>query len=195
MENPKTLDGIVIDTDFRAWINYELLLQDPRPSDESKMVYIMKMLFPAPPRLTERLMQLISLFYACGRDIDADGDDPAGRGAKPYCFKVDRQRIKAAFLATYGFNPWDRDYWHWWDFRAAFDHILGDQFKALVDIRTTDTSTLKGRAKQKMEQLQQRYRLTTQEDLELEQQSHDLARAYREGNLAEYVKRLNSEGG
>ena len=194
MENPVTLDGIAVDTDFRAWVNYELILQDPRPTDESKMIYIMKMLFPVPPRLTERLMQLISLFYACGRAVETSEDSPAGQSFKPYCFKIDRQRIKAAFLAEYGFNPWDRAYWHWWDFRAAFDHLLGDQFKAVVDIRTMDVSTLEGPRKRKMQQLQQQYQLKTLDDLELEQQSNDMARAYREGNLAEFVRRINGEG-
>ena len=194
MEKPTTLNGMIIDTDFRAWINFELLLQDLRLTDEARLMCIIKILFPVPPRLTEDMLPILHYFYLGGRtltldeEVEEDGDAPGG---KLYCFREDKARIKAAYMAEFGFDPWALDYLHWWDFRACFFHLLGDQFKSVISIRSTDLSKLTGKNRIDMERLQKRHRLKTADDLTIDKYNQDAAEAYKAGNLADFIRRLN----
>lgn len=149
-----------INSDFRASVLFELLMQDDDVDDVKKLERALELYFPdGSPKgedLTE-IFKAIIWFYRCGRSDKekkpgkpqkAEGDGEAteetteepedtGSGERAYSFDYDDEYIYAAFRQQYGINLTEVEYLHWWEFRAMFkglDHNC--EFAKIMGYRT-----------------------------------------------------------
>ena len=137
-----------INSDFRASILFELLMQDDEVSNIKKIENAIGLYFPKGYPVNEDVndvFQAIIWFYRCGRsdkerkidkpeidDADDYDDEPVA-----YSFDYDDEYIYAAFRQQYGINLNTIKNLHWWEFRAMFkalDHNC--EFVKIMGYRT-----------------------------------------------------------
>lgn len=106
---------VSINTDFRASIEFELIMQDDMLSDEEKLIKILLLYYNQIPENINEALEQCLWFYSCGK---------LGKKRKSsktlYRFDTDAEYIYSAFLAQYGMDIVDIPYMHWWKFRSLF---------------------------------------------------------------------------
>lgn len=126
-----------INTDFRAGIEFETLIQKGGAS----FFDVLSLFFGAqiPPDY-EAALQAVMLFYCCGDMPEQKGTPKTTNQA--YSFEVDSAAIYADFWRYYGINLWE-DNLHWWIFRALLSGLPEkSEFQQRVYYRTCDTKDL-----------------------------------------------------
>ena len=129
---PKTVlvDGweYSIRTDFRIFILFELLWQEPGLDPGEKVRRSLLLCYPQVPRDYSQAVEALLWFYKCGREESRQKQEAASRHrpGRIYSFDHDAGYIYAAFLSQYGIDLQDIEYLHWWKFRALFN-ALSDQ--------------------------------------------------------------------
>ncbi len=130
-------------TDFRVFILFELLWQDPDMEPAEKIRRSLLLCYPEVPGDYGPAVEGLLWFYKCGRQESRRKQEAASRrGAeKVYSFDHDAGYIYAAFLSQYGVDLQDIEYLHWWKFRALFN-ALSDQteFVKIMGYRSIDIS-------------------------------------------------------
>lgn len=186
-----------INADFRTWIAFERLLSDERATPTAKTNFIFTAIFGLIPINELEALQMCIKFYSCNHERknikNSDNDKEI-----MYDYNIDRQRISAAFLSEYGFNPWERDYLHWWEFKAMFEGLLGLTFKRVCEVRTMDLTDLKGEQLMNAKESQDNYRIWTKEKVrEVEARKEadsELKKAWKSGETrAAYLRKLNEK--
>lgn len=142
------VDGtdIPINTDFRASIAFEELMQDARLTDEERISGILEAYFgdaalPTVSRLCAdgkagALFQAIMDFYRCGAP---EPPKPQKSERRAYSFSTDEKRIYAAFSDQYGLDLYSVEYLHWWKFSAMFSALSDTtEMAKVMHIRTAE---------------------------------------------------------
>ena len=126
------VDGsnIPINTDFRASIRFEALMQDARRTDEERVSGMLEAYFgesslPAvyaacAAGKAEALFQAVMDFYRCGAP---EPPQSSRQTKRTYDFIADERRIYAAFSEQYGVDLYAVPYLHWWKFSAMFSGL------------------------------------------------------------------------
>ena len=194
---PRTVCGRPVNTDFRAMVQLELLIQDREVPAEQKVSLGLGLLFTrglGDLTLTEAWDGL--LWYYRGGDIPepSEPEKPAqGRQSAPskprrvYDFEQDAGRIYAAFWQVYGVDL-QQTALHWWAFRSMLFALPDSCLQGkIMGYRATDVSKLKGAEKKRVQQLQRLYAIrsdTTEEGMSAaarDRQLRDRAKArYKE---------------
>lgn len=147
-----------INSDFRASILFELLMQDDDVDDVRKLERALELYFPdgCPEEDLTEVFKAIIWFYRCGRsdkerkpgkpkktagddteEPEQEPEEEQGSGQRAYSFDYDDEYIYAAFRQQYGINLSEVEYLHWWEFRAMFkglDHNC--EFAKIMGYRT-----------------------------------------------------------
>lgn len=144
-----------INSDFRASVLFELLMQDDDADDIQKLERALELYFPYGCPEGESITDIfkaIIWFYRCGRsdkewrpsrpqrgegDDTEEGREDAGSSEKAYSFDYDDEYIYAAFRQQYGIILTEVEHMHWWEFRAMFkglDHNC--EFAKIMGYRT-----------------------------------------------------------
>lgn len=147
-----------INSDFRASILFELLMQDDDVEPTEKLEKALGLYFPDGYPDGEDITDIfkaILWFYRCGRtdkekkisrpngsenaedDQNSDDEPDSGPSERAYSFDYDDEYIYAAFLQQYAIDLADIEYLHWWKFRAMFkglDHNC--EFAKIMGYRT-----------------------------------------------------------
>lgn len=135
-----------INTDFRASILFELLMQDDDVNEYEKIIQSLQLYFEEYPEGEDivDVFKAIVWFYRCGRNDkerkrESSGDEDGGSKPKrAYSFDYDDEYIYAAFRQQYGINLATVKYLHWWEFRAMFKALDHDcEFVKIMGYRTT----------------------------------------------------------
>ena len=144
-----------INSDFRASVLFELLMQDDGVDNLRKLERSLELYFPdGYPEQEDpaEVFKAIIWFYRCGRSdkerkpsatketAGEQSEEPEEQGSveQAYSFDYDDEYIYAAFRQQYGINLTEVDYLHWWEFRAMFkglDHNC--EFAKIMGYRTT----------------------------------------------------------
>lgn len=124
---------IRIQTDFRASVRFELLVQDTGLRTQQSMIQALEIYFGdqlrrIPPDGGQEAFERMVWFYRCGRTEEEIRKMSASGAAKesPYSFRHDDRYIYAAFRQQYGIDLENVRYMHWWAFRAMFDALSED---------------------------------------------------------------------
>lgn len=132
-------DGRVyeVQTDFREWIKFEMLLTDPDIILEDKARRLEEIVFNEIPEDPE-LWAFISWFYNCGRDYAGSGEkkSPGKKQSAVYSYEHDFGYIYAAFLELYGIDLVDVQHLHWWKFKSLFWSLHDCKFTDIVGYRS-----------------------------------------------------------
>lgn len=138
-----------LNTDFRACILFELLMQDPEIDNNMKLYRTIKLFYGDKEVDLEKAVDNIIWFYSGGKDFNVPGKSKSN-GRKIYSFEYDADLIYSAFLTQYGIDLQDIEYLHWWKFMAMFSGL--NKNNLIVDYmtyRSMDLSKIKDKETRK----------------------------------------------
>lgn len=122
-----TVSGVdyKINTDFRVWIKFELILTNQIDDTLSAEILaeIQKLVFRTPCPMNEETVEAILNFYRCGKPPEKHSG--GGNDKAVFDYDFDDGYIYAAFLEQYGIDLNDANL-HWWKFRALFMSLRAD---------------------------------------------------------------------
>ena len=116
-----SIDGaeVLINTDFRISLQFEMLIQSDIP-DKEKIARALKLYYPKIPRNTEKAVERIIEFYSGNSEKNDCKSKSSDKKVQPvYSFKYDSEYIYAAFLQAYNIDL-TTEKMHWHKFRALF---------------------------------------------------------------------------
>ena len=137
-----------INTDFRAGITFELLIQ----KGEEDIEKLLTPFFPngIKEEYIKDVLQAAELFYCCGKLPETKNEVPSKNKAQGYCFEKDANIIFADFLNFYGINL-NIVSLHWWAFRSLLEGLPEkSEFKQRIYYRTVDTKGMSKNEKQRI---------------------------------------------
>ncbi len=148
-------------TDFREWIRFELLMTDPDILPDAKPLYLAHLIFPVIPP-DPALSDFLIWFYSCGRKPNKVKAKSIAKKktAAVYSFEYDDGYIYAAFLEQYGIDLTTVPYMHWWKFKALFKSLHDCKICTIMSYRSEEIdSKMPERRKTQINELKQIYAL------------------------------------
>ena len=134
-----TVDGeeCYMKTHFKRWIEFELIMTNPKLSDEIKLAAILPLCFKKLPSDVEKAVKACMKFY-CG---NVKGDRSSAK--TNYSFLHDAELIYAAFMSQYGIDL-SKENMHWYKFRALFKGLKSDnKISEVMQLREMNLSEIK----------------------------------------------------
>ena len=176
---PTEHEGLKIDTNFRSFILFELLMQDKTVSVENKIAFSINIFYKEMPSDIKKAIDVILWFYARG-DTDKKSGKKEEKSGKDriYSYEHDANYIYSAFLSQYGIDLNEIEYLHWWKFKSLFEG-LNDENKIceIMGYRAVDLSKIKDKdRKEKYKKLKSAYALPDERTEEEKEQ--DFADAF-----------------
>lgn len=155
---PTEINRKQINSDFRAMVLFELMMQDEKMPNNLKVPTAISYLYTEPVDDIQEAVDGLLWFYACGEKKSGAGG--GGSNKRVYDFEQDAPFIYADFLKAYGIDLNSIEYLHWWKFRALF-FALPDTAKMseIIKFRCADTARMKGDEKKYYERMKQLYRI------------------------------------
>lgn len=157
---PKSYKGIKINTDFRVFILFELLMQDSELNIEEKTITAFQLFFDEEVDL-EKGLECILWFYRCGKEEKKSTQKQGKKEKQIYSYEFDDEYIYSAFLQQYNINLNSIKYLHWWEFKALFQGLNDNtQFVKIMGYRSVDLGKIKDKKeKKRYKELQKLYAL------------------------------------
>ncbi|MGL5549231.1 MAG: bacteriophage Gp15 family protein [Culicoidibacterales bacterium] len=201
-------------TDFRAFIQFALFMQDVTLSDEEKISRAFEATLAKwePEYTVEGAIQAIIQFYRYGQaekakeiplwkklnpeqetPIEIETTQKQAKQTPAFCFNHDANLIYAAFMSQYQIDLQAVEL-HWWQFKSLFDSLdENTQFMKIVGYRTMDLSKIKDKEQKAFyKKMKELYKLPEQSQ-ELDEQSQDLIRALMNGtDVEQYLQNENA---
>jgi len=159
---PTEYEGLKINTNFRSFILFELLMQDRKISKRDKISLALKLFYDSPPDDLKKGIEGILWFYSRGDQKEKKKKKEGGESKKAiYSYEHDADLIYSAFLSQYGIDLNEIEYLHWWKFKSLFEG-LNDENKIceIMGYRAVDLSKIKDKdQKEKYKKLKSAYAL------------------------------------
>lgn len=128
-----------IESNFRTFILFELMMRDPALSDSEKAAMALQLVYPVIPDNLEAAVEQMLWFYSCGkgwRNKSGSGKADAVESQMIYSFEHDDDYIYSAFLTQYHIDLQDIEYLHWWKFKALMRTLSPDlEFSKIMGYR------------------------------------------------------------
>ena len=158
-----------IDTDFRVWIQYELLLTSGSElNDDEIFEEILHLVFPQqrpPERCEAETAEQIMWFYRCGKDEKKRSDNNDDEDI--FSYDYDDGYIVAAFKQQYGIHL-NHSKLHWWEFHAYMLALSENtEFVRIMGIRAMKINPkLPAETKNYYQRMKQIYKLPVSREFE-----------------------------
>lgn len=121
---PTDYEGLKIETNFRSFILFELLMQDNNLKTEEKIYLALNLFYKETPKDIKKAIEGILWFYARGDSDKKSGKKNEKSGKKNiYSFEYDAYLIYSAFWHDYRLDLNEIDYLHWWKFKSLFEGL------------------------------------------------------------------------
>lgn len=160
---PTDYKGLKINTNFRSFILFELLMQDNTIEKDDKVALMINLFYQEIPTDLKKAVDGIIWFYSCGNEKKDKLEEKSRNDKKKkiYSYEYDANLIYAAFLDQYGIDLNDADYLHWFKFRSMFEALKSDnKICEIMGYRAIDISKIKDKnQKQKYKKLQKEFAL------------------------------------
>lgn len=148
-----TVEGrsYAINSDFRAGILFEMLVQDREMSDDEKTYAALDLFFTDEiPDNQGAAVDAILWFYQCGyqnpseqKKTDRSGQKDSQSGERIFDYDIDAPLIYAAFKSQYKIDLQD-EFLHWWKFSAMFRGLHSDEkICEVIGYRSMELSKIK----------------------------------------------------
>lgn len=178
---PTEYEGLKIDTNFRSFILFELLMQDKEIEKEDKIFLALNLFFEELPKDIKKGINAILWFYTRGKKIKEEKNTEnkqKNNKKKIYSYEHDSDLIYTAFLDQYGLDLNEINYLHWFKFKAMFEGLKSDnKLCEIMGYRAIDVSKIKDKEKKKKyKKLQREYALP--DDRTEEEKEQDFAEAF-----------------
>lgn len=161
---PTDFEGLKIETNFRSFVLFELLMQDNSISKEDKVLLAINLFYKEPKNDIKKMIDGILWFYKCGKEEkEVKNKKATGSNKKRdiYSFEYDAGLIYSAFKDQYGVDLNEIDYLHWFKFKALFEGLKSDnKICEIMGYRAVDLSKIKDKdEKAKYRRLQRQFAL------------------------------------
>ena len=178
---PTEYEGLKIETNFRSFILFELLMQDKEIEKEDKIFLALNLFFEELPKDIKKGISAILWFYSKGKhknDEVVEKNNKKKKNKKIYSYEHDSDLIYTAFLDQYGLDLNEINYLHWFKFKAMFEGLKSDnKLCEIMGYRAIDVSKIKDKEeKKKYKKLQREYALP--DDRTDEEKEQDFAEAF-----------------
>ena len=167
---PTDYEGLKIDTNFRSFILFELLMQDSSLKKEEKIMLALNLFFKDKEfenaEEIKKAIKGILWFYTLGKSEDKKEIKKKEKTVEKkqkaiYSFECDANLIYSAFLSQYRLDLNEIEYLHWWKFKSLFEG-LNDENKIceIMGYRAVDLSKIEDKKqKEHYRKLKNRYAL------------------------------------
>lgn len=153
-----------INSDFRVALKCNEVAQDETIGDYERALAIIYLLFGDQglddSQNHEKLLELGLKFLCCNKEKNDDNKEP------DMDYEEDEELIKSSFKYDYGFNPYQLEYMHWWDFFNDLCNLSNSEFgdccalNRVRNLRNYDTSKIKDiKEKRKIEKAKEQVAL------------------------------------
>lgn len=161
---PNDYEGLKINTNFRSFILFELLMQDRKIEKEDKVALALELFYDEFPQDLKKAFDGILWFYTRGKKTKEpknENEQLNNNKKKIYSFEHDADLIYTAFLDQYGVDLNDIEYLHWFKFKAMFEGLKGDnKICEIMGYRAVDVGKIKDKEeKKKYKKLQREWAL------------------------------------
>ena len=123
---PTDYEGLKINTNFRSFILFELLMQDREIEKEEKIALALNLFYERIPTDIKKAIDGIVWFYTRGKNVKQEENEENKKNNKKkkiYSYEHDADLIYTAFLDQYRIDLNDVDYLHWFKFKAMFEGL------------------------------------------------------------------------
>lgn len=141
--------GLKLRTDFRESIKFELLMQDNKIDEQTKIIQSLKLYYYDLSKITDikQAINDILWFYACGKqnmNVDKNKKENTYNNKQIYSYEFDDEYIYSAFMEQYKIDLNSIKYLHWWKFKALMNSLNENtQFVKIMGYRAIDLSKIK----------------------------------------------------
>ena len=148
---PTEHEGLKIETNFRSFIMFELLMQDRNVSEEDKIALALNIFYKEIPKDIKKAIDVILWFYARGDTGKKSGKKEEKSGKERiYSYEHDTNYIYSAFLSQYNIDLNEIEYLHWWKFKSLFEGLNEEnKICKYMQYRSIDLSKIKDKEQQK----------------------------------------------
>ena len=178
-----TTSGLKIRTDFRESIKFELLMQDNKLDEQTKIMQALRLYYYDISKIKDikQAINDILWFYACGRkdvNVDKNKKEDAENNKQIYSYEFDDEYIYSAFMEQYKIDLNSIKYLHWWKFKALLNCLNENtQFVKIMGYRGMDLSKIKDKEeKARYKKLKKLYALPDMRTIE--QKEADFGKAF-----------------
>lgn len=175
---PQDYEGLKINTNFRSFILFELLMQDRDYTPEEKIQLTLNLFYEDPVEDIKKAIDGVLWMYKRGKDEKISKKKETGQKKQIYSYEYDAGLIFSAFYDQYGIDLNEIDYLHWWKFKSLFEGLKSDnRIVEIMGYRAINVSKIKNKEEQKRyKKLQQEYALP---DMRTEKEKeNDFAEAF-----------------
>ena len=156
-----------INSDFRVALKCDKVAKDSEIDDTERALAIIYLLFGenglnSYEDWTEliRLGQKYLLLGKENKSLKSENNKP------DFDYEKDKGFIRTSFIQDYGYNPYEKEYLHWWDFWNDLNGLTNSEFgnccvlSRIRNLRTTDVNKIKDqKERQKIIEAQEYYSL------------------------------------
>ena len=176
---PTEYEGLKIETNFRSFILFELLMQDRYFKKEEKIALALRLFYKETPKDIKKALKVIIWFYARGDSGKKSSKNNEKSSKKNiYSFEHDANLIYSAFWHDYRLDLNEIVYLHWWKFKSLFDGLNEEnRICKYMEYRAVDLSKIKDKdEKDKYKKLKQLCALP--DERTEEEKENDFAEAF-----------------
>lgn len=179
---PNEYEGLKIDTNFRSFILFELLMQDNELTQEEKIFSALKLFFDNfEIENMQKYIECILWFYSMGKTKEDKKTNKKSKEKKEkaiYSYEHDANLIYSAFLSQYGVDLNEVDNLHWWKFKSMFEGLNEEnKICEIMGYRAIDLSKIKDKdERNKYKRLQRQFALP--DNRSEEEKERDFADAF-----------------
>ena len=127
---PTEYKGLKINTNFRSFILFELLMQDNTINESEKIFIALNIFFEEEIKDIKKAIDCILWFYSRGKNKENNNSNEKNLKSKKskmiYSYETDADLIYSAFLDQYNIDLNEIDYLHWFKFKAMFEGLKDD---------------------------------------------------------------------
>lgn len=151
---PQEYEGLKINTNFRSFILFELLMQDNKLNEKEKVAISLNLFYEdLQPKDYKKALDGIIWFYTNGKNTKEKKQVQTVEKKNKkliYSFEHDADLIYSAFLSQYSIDLNEIEYLHWWKFKSLFEG-LNDENKICqyMSYRAMDISKIKDKEQKK----------------------------------------------
>ena len=150
---PTDYEGLKINTNFRSFILFELLMQDREIEKEDKIALALDLFYDEFPQNIKKAFDGIVWFYTRGKKIKEEKNSKKQQKnvkKKIYSYEYDADLIYTAFLDQYRLDLNDIEYLHWFKFKAMFEGLKSEnKICEIMGYRAVDLSKIKDKEEKK----------------------------------------------
>lgn len=176
---PDEYEGLKIETNFRSFILFELLMQDKSVKEENKIMLALRLFYKEIPKDIKKAIKGILWFYSMGESEQKTKKTTENNKIKKiYSYEYDAKYFYSAFWHDYRLDLNEIDYLHWWKFKSLFEGLNSEnRLCEIMGYRAVDLNKIKDdKERKKYKKLKQQYMLP--DDRTEEEKENDFAEAF-----------------